>query len=323
MLRAMRDGAKKGLLKYFLLGTLVMAAGGLVLTDVGGFFRGGGVSNNVVAKGKNIEIGTQRFNNTVSRILSRQGMTPQEAYGKGIINQILNNEIQNLILTSQSREMGLYISDDTVMEQIAQIAEPMAQEGVSKTDALRNFLANQRISEGEFIQAIRQEMSNSIFRGALISNAATISDAQAQDIYQYRNETRSLKGFTLTNQYAEITAEPTEENLQKYYTANKPDYAIAERRDITIATLKREMLQDKVDITENDLKDYYDDNIDSYKKPTRYKLQQAILDRQTEAQDIVKSVESGKSLKEAVTKVAGNKPVKQSALFNLRLAGTL
>ena len=33
MLRAMRDGAKTGILKYFLLGALVLAGGGLVLRE--------------------------------------------------------------------------------------------------------------------------------------------------------------------------------------------------------------------------------------------------------------------------------------------------
>ncbi len=306
MLRALRDGAKSGFLKYILLGMLVLAAGGLVLTDVGGFFRGGGVSNNTIAEGKNLEISTRAFDRVVGRVLSRQGMSPQEAYNMGIINQILNNEIQTLITTNEAREFGLNISDETVMTQISKIAEPLATDGMSKKEALQTFLANQRVSEGEFVQAIRQEMANNLFRGALISTGATISKAQAQDIYQFRNEERDVRGFTLTNDNAKIINEPSDENLQKYYDANKSDFAIAETRNITIATLKREMLKDKVDITEDDLRDFYDENIKNYEKPKRYKLQQAILDVQTEAQDIVKKATSGTSLKKAVEQVAGN-----------------
>ena len=305
MLRAMRDGAKHGLLKYFLLGLLVLAAGGLVLTDVGGFFRGG-VSNNVIAKGKNIEIGTQAFNNNVSRVLSRQGMSPQEAYNMGIINQILNNEIQNLVLADKARDYGLNISDETVMTQISEIADPIAQDGVSKAEALRNFLANQRISEGEFVQAVRQEMANTLYRSALVSSGDSISKQQAADIYRFRNETRDIEAIRITTNDIKDIEQPTDENLQKFYEANKVDFAIPERRDFTMAVLKLSMLKNKIDIAETDLQKFYDDNIEDYTKPKRYKLQQAIFTEQTIAKDVAEKAKES-LLEKTVTAVTGDK----------------
>lgn len=305
MLKALRDGAKSGFLKYILLGMLVLAAGGLVLTDVGGFFRGG-VSNNLVAQGKGIEVSTVQFDQTVRRVLARQGMAPQEAYRLGLINQILNSEIQTLILTREARDLGVHVSDDTVMTQISKIAEPLAQDGVSKKDALKRVLRSQGVSEGEFVQAIRQEMGNTLFRGALISGSETISKNQARDLYQYQNEVRDVRGFTLLNKHAKAPAVPSEENLQKYYQANKADFLISEKRSVTIATLKKEMLEGKVKISDEDLKKAYESNIESYSRPERRRLSQAILDLQTDALEIVKKVEAGKALKTAVTEVTGN-----------------
>lgn len=305
MLKALRDGAKTGFLKYILLGFLVLAAGGLVLTDVGGFFRGG-VSTNLVAEGKGIEISTVQFDQTVRRVLARQGMAPQEAYKLGLINQILNSEIQTRILTREARDLGVHIGDDTVMAQISKIAEPLAQDGVSKADALKRVLRSQGVSEGEFIQAIRQEMGNTLFRGALISGAETISKNQARDLYQYQNEIRDMRGITLLNKDAKAPAKPSEENLQKYYEANKSDFLISEKRDITIATLKKEMVADKVEISDEDLKEAYEKNLQTYEQPEKRKLSQAILDLQTDAQQIVKKLEAGKGLKTAVKQVTGN-----------------
>ncbi len=306
MLRALRDGAKSGFLKYILLGFLVLAAGGLVLTDVGGFFSGGGVSQNFVAKGKNIEISTIQFDKTVRRVLANQGITPQQAYNRGYIQQILNSEVQIQILTQEARRLGISVDDKTVMEQISKIAEPLAQEGMSKSEAVQQVLRHQGISEKEFVQAIRQEMGNTLFRNALISDATTISDKQASDLYQFQNELRNVEGFTLMNKFAKADVEPTDENLQKYYEANKSDFLISEKRDITLATLKKEALEDKVEISDDELQKAYDDNIDAYKRPEQRKLQQAIVDLQTDAQDIVKRVNKGKSLKASVKRVTGN-----------------
>ena len=304
MLRALRDGAKTGWLKYILLGFLVLAAGGLVLTDVGGFFRGG-VSNNLVAKGKGIEISTQQFDRSVRRILSRQGMAPQEAYRLGLINQILNNEVQIQILSQEARKLGINVSDETVTQQISKLAEPLATDGVSKSDALKQVLRSQGVSEAEFVQAIRQEMGNTLFRNALLSGTTSISTQQAKDLYQFRNESRDFSGFVLKNASVKNIEQPTEENLQKFYEANKVEFLISEKRSVTIATLKKEMLAKKVEISEEELRTIYEDNIETYKKPEQRKLQQAILSTQNDAQDVFNKVEKNKSLKQAVKDVTG------------------
>jgi peptidyl-prolyl cis-trans isomerase D len=59
-MQALRDGAGTGFLKIILMGLLVMAVGGLVFTDVGGFFRGG-VGNNDVARVGDTKIGVVEF----------------------------------------------------------------------------------------------------------------------------------------------------------------------------------------------------------------------------------------------------------------------
>lgn len=304
MLRALRDGAKSGWLKYILLGFLVLAAGGLVLTDVGGFFRGG-VSNNLVAKGSGIKISTMEFDRTARRILARQGMAPQEAYRMGLIHQILGSEIQVQVLAREARKLGINVSDETVQKHIAKLAEPLATNGVSKSDALKQVLRSQGVSEGEFVQAIRQEMGNTLFRNALLRGSTSISTEQAQDLYQFRNETRDFSGIVLTNKSVKGIESPSEENLQKFYEATKSDFMIPEKRSITIATLKKEMLADKVEITEDELRKAYEDSIQTYEKPEKRKLQQAILSTQNDAQDVLKKVNKGKSLKDSVQDITG------------------
>ena len=51
MLGSMVDGAKNGILKYVILFFIVLAGGGLVLTDVGGFFTGSAPADSVASVG--------------------------------------------------------------------------------------------------------------------------------------------------------------------------------------------------------------------------------------------------------------------------------
>jgi peptidyl-prolyl cis-trans isomerase D len=304
MLRSLRDGAKSGVLRYILFGFMGLAVAGLVLTDVGGFFRGG-ISNNIVAKGKNIEISTVQFDRTVRRILSRQGMAPQEAYQLGLINQILQGEVQTQIMTREAAKLGININDDIVKTQIAELATPLATNGRSKGEALKEILRSQGISENEFIQSIRQEMSTSLFSDALLGGAQKLSLNEATDLYQFQNEKRNFVGIVLNNKDAEAKEQPTEENLQKFYQANKSDFAIPEKRSMTIATLTKETLADQINITEEEIKAIYDENIDSYKKPEQRKIEQAVFTTQSDAQKVFNKTTEGQSLKDSTTAVAG------------------
>lgn len=304
MLNALRDGAKSGFLKFILLGFMALAVGGLVLTDVGGFFRGG-VSNNYVAKGKGIEISTVQFDQTVRRILSRQQMSPQEAYSRGLINQILQSEIQTLIVTRETQKLGLIVGDETVTQQISKLAAPLAQDGRSKSEALKQILRAQGISETQFINSIRQEMANGAFQSAVFNGVGNISDAQAVALYEHQNEALTFEGVRLEADKIKTDA-PTDEQLQNYYNANKSDFAIAERRDITIATLKKEMLEKKVNITDEELNRYYEDNLETYQKDEQRKVQQAVFASEAEAQEVLAQLEKNKNLKSTSKKVTGN-----------------
>ncbi len=301
----MRNGAKQGFLKFILLGFMALAVGGLVLTDVGGFFRGG-LSSNVVAKGNNIEIGLSEFDRTLRRILANQGMGPQEAYEAGLINQALRGEIQNRILAREASKIGIRPNDETLVKQIATLTDSMPTNGGSKRDALVQILRSQGISEGEFIGTVRQELSVDLLQNALASNLQEIPLAQAKAIYQFQNEKRDFEGFVLTNASVKDVTAPTEENLKKFYEARKINYAIPETRDITIATLTKEMVADNIEIDDAEIREAYDSNIDSYKKPEQRLLQQAILKDQKTAQDVLAAIKDEKTLENAVLKITEN-----------------
>lgn len=306
MLRSMRDGAKSGVLKFFLMGLLVLAAGGLVLTDVGGFFRGG-VSATDVAKGKGFKIGYQQFDIVVRRTLAQQGISPQQAYQFGLIDQILNREIQARMISNEAIEYGLRIGDDTLVKQIAELTAPIASEGQSKKDALQSVLRQQGISETEFISSIRADLRNTVFRNALTGGTGTISDETAKDLYQFENETRDIQYFTLTNASVKGIEVPTDMQLETYYGTMKNQFLIPERRSITIATLKTEMLEDQIEITEDDLKEIYEDNIAQYEKEEQRTVHQSILNNADDAQKVADQVKSGKSLEKATLSVTGKK----------------
>lgn len=306
MLNALRDSSKKGFLKYILLGFLVMAGGGLVMMDVGGFFTGATLGSNNVAKGGGITITAPEFDRTVRRVLARQGIGPQEAYKLGMINQILASDIQQRLMTQQAHKMGIRIGDDVIKEQIAKLAESIAAGTGNKKDALQQLLRQQGISEAEFVESIRSEIGNALLRNAFLTGGATVPDALIRDMYKYEFQTRSAQAIVLKTDSVTGIDQPTDENLKKYYEANKAEFAIPETRTFTLATLNAEMIKKDIVITDEDTQAAYNDSIASFTKPERRKVQQAVIADGAQAEKIAAAVKDGKPLKDAVTSVTGN-----------------
>ncbi len=298
ILQRMSGGTGGKAVKIVLLGFLFMAVAGLVLADVQGFFRGG-MQTDTIAKGGGIRIATQDFDRTVRRVLAAQGMSAQDAYRLGLIDQILESEIQSLLLTKEATDLGLVISDDVVKGQIAKLAEPLTQAGRSKGEALAQVLRSQGISENEFIRSVRQEMAIGLLRNALISGSGAVSDDLAQALYQSDKETRSIEAVILNPSTVKGVEKPTTEQLKTYYDANKMDYATPESRTATLAFLSEENLKDSVKLTDAELEAAYKQNIETYQKPAQREVEQSVFADQAAAEKAFKDVSAGKSLKDA------------------------
>lgn len=300
MLIWMREGAGAGVIKFVLMGLLLTAVAGLVLMDVGGFFRTQ-LGANTIVKGGGIEIGVSEFDRTLRRTLSQQGIGPEEAYQLGLVDSVLTSEIQSRLFAKKSRELGLEISDEDVTKQIAKLAEPLATEGRSKKEALQQILRSQQISESEFVSTIRQEMANTLLRTALMPPAALASPLMAQELYRYDNEKRDAKIVVLKNDTVKGANAPDEGQLEKYYEANKMDYLIPETRTITMATLKSDMVKKNVRISDEQLRAEYDKNIASFTKATRRLVEQVVLPDEAQAEKAAEAMKAGTSPKDAVT----------------------
>lgn len=300
MLQAMRDGAGAKVIKIALMSFLVMAVAGLVLSDVGGFFRGGGVPANTVAKGGGVSISSVEFDQTVRRALARQNMTPAQAYQSGAIHAILRSEIERQLLTIDAQKLGLRTNDDVVTAQMGKIAQQIAPaSGGGRADMLKQILRQQGISEAEFIQSLREETATSVLRTALSSGATIVPAALADDVSIAGGQTRDIQAVTLKNDTVKGFEEPTEENLQNFYESNKLRFAIPETRTITLATLNRGIIEDKINISDDELKKAYDDHIDTFTKPETRRLQQAIFANEDAAKKAAEDVKAGKTLKAA------------------------
>jgi peptidyl-prolyl cis-trans isomerase D len=306
MLQSMRDGAHSGLIKFILFGFLVLGVAGLVLMDVGGVFRGG-VSSGDVAKIGRERLDLRSFDSEVRRELRRSGLDPQLAYQLGFIEQILMSNVQSRMIRRKAEELGIRMSDREVAARIADLVAPQAQGGTTAQQALDRILIAQGMSEANFVNMLRQEMTSAVLIQALLSGARITPDALARDLYAYNNEERMIDYILFDHESVTDVPEPSQEDLEQYYQATREAYAIPERRDISIAILGPDKLEETLEITDSELEEIYNQNIAFYTLPERRVIEQAIISTQDDAAAVIaQASKEGASLEGAVESVTGS-----------------
>ena len=162
------------------------------------------------------------------------------------------------------------------------------------------------MSEGEFIAAMKNEMTNNLLRNTLEIGMSYAPEREAQDLYRYQNEKRTVKAIIIPDSDIKDIGKDTDEVLKPLYEAAKEKYAIPETRNFTMAVLNEDLVKNDITVSDDDVQDAYDRDKSLYALPDRMYLSQAVLDDEGKAKKIAQEVSDGKSLKDAVKAVTGS-----------------
>ncbi len=301
----LRNSSKSGFLKYILLGFLLLAGGGLVLTDVGGFFRGGLGSADVGRVGSE-KISIVNFDRNLRRTLSRLGLTPQQAYTAGYVDEILRGQMREIILRKAAAEQDILVGRQYIAGQVSKMIDPLVQDGQDPKDVLRQALMAQGISEGELVGSIAANTAGNLLTGAVYGGYASTMPGMKEDLALYNGENRTLELLIIPDSSVEIPENPDEQTLTNLYETYKERYALPETRELKILHLKNDELKKTIDISEETLKAAYEDNIAAYQTGEMRTLEQGLFSSADEAQKAIDKVKAGATLKTAANEVTGN-----------------
>ena len=265
VMKALREGAAGGVMKFIIFGFLLMAVGGMVFMDIGVFFRSGGVGSNDVAKIGPDKISLPSFDHTLRRSLSQLGIGPQDAYKAGYVDQLLAGEIQTHLMAQAAADLGIFVDKRRVAEQIRMLLGPMVKEGQDPREVLRQVLMNQGMSEGELTRAISQEITIGLLTNTIKAGFAAGNEQVAKDLFAFENETRDLVYVPFLDNDVKSILEPSDEQLRSLYEVMKDvAYSSEEARKLQIVRLKTDNMKKSIQVDEDEIRKAYDDNIELY-----------------------------------------------------------
>lgn len=305
MLQSLYHGAKSGIIKIILLGFLLMAGLGLVLTDSAGFFRDGVAPNSIASVG-NRDIPIRQFDQKVRQVVTRMGMNMEQAYQMGLLQQVLWNDVNNALLQQAAAKTGLTVSDAFVAKQLAKIIKPYEIEypDMSKNDILQRMAQNQGLSSQGFVAQAKAELRTDMLKNSLSSGVLSPSKL-VDDLVKVKLHTRDARAFLLKLDDIPAVNAPEDDILEKYLKSNSSNYVIPESRDISYIVIDDSSIKEKVSFSEGDIKATYDEDIDAYIVPKRQEIEQAILTSKNEADKLATALKKGRNFKKSVVSITG------------------
>lgn len=304
VMNALRKGAAGGIFKFIIFGFLTLAVGGLVLMDVGGFFRGGGIASNDVARAGNHKISIMSFDRTVRRNLQNIGIGPKEAYKAGYIDQVLNAEIRASLMEQSAADSGVIIDKKHIAHEVSSMIQPMVKQGESPKDVLKQILINQGMSERELTDAISQQITLTLMDTTIRGGFAAAQESMVQDLYAWQNEKRDIVYVSLAGNDSEVKP-PSDEELKQLYEKVKENFAQDEMRTFKLIGIKTDKIKSSIDVTDEEIRSNYDSNIDQYSEEEQKTIEQALLDTEDQAKAVAEKTKAGTALKDAVKDATG------------------
>lgn len=305
MLEAMRRGAQTVFAKL-LFALLVFS---FAIWGVADVFTGWGRGS--LATVGDVSISSDEFNrsyqNEIERISrqSNQRLTPEQGRALGLDRRVLNQLVGGAAIEQHARDMGLSLSDQTIVDMVARDPEFAGPDGKFSKEGFAAFLRQVGLSEQGFIRLKRQDELRTAMLAAFVKGQA-VPKPMLETMHAYNNEKRVIEYLNIDAEKAVTVAEPDEAKLKELYEAGKSNYMTPEYRKFEALFLAADDLKKVIEVSDEDINAEYEKTKESYNTPEKRRIQQIAFKDKAAAEAAKAALDSGKSFGD-VAKEAGAK----------------
>jgi|GEM_PF-3111058 len=306
---ALHNAAKHSIIMKFILGGFMfLAVGGLVFMDIGGYFRGG-LNTTTIAVVDDTKIDIRDFDNVLRGVLMQGNITPKQAYDLGVVNAVLDAQIDDILKAKTAIKLNLNISNDAVASRLQQMIALQVPAGTNIKEHVEMLLRSQGISENQVASSIRTQMQTAILDNLPMGIVNYIPSFVANTYGKIEAEKRSGQIIILsTDKLITKTIEVTEHEIEEYYDNNMEQFIIPDERIITIGQMTPDMIKKSIPhINDDNLRAIYQERANEFTLPSKRLISQAVFRDETQAQAVFDAAVTNKeSLKTALQSVTGS-----------------
>lgn len=266
--------------KYVLGGLLVFICLAMVTYLIPGFTSGSsfGATPGVLAKVNGEEVTIQEAQQTARQMARQQfprGNIPSFAMPYFTQQAVERLVVQKAALTEAER-MGLKVTDQDLRDYLKKSPVLFPNGQFIGDEAYASLLQQNGLSVAQF----ESDTKNQILLGMLqniVEGPASVSDQELQQEYTRKNTKVKFDYAVLTLDDVQKQIKPTDAELKAFYDNNKDMYknAVPEKRKVQYLVIDPSKLQ--VQVSAQDLKNYYSQHQDEYRVPEEVTLRQIMV----------------------------------------------
>ena len=173
--------------------------------------------------------------------------------------QALDQLVNQRLGQREARRLGLLVSDGDLRNSIA-TERAFQIDGRFDVQTYEAVLAENDMTPPQFEELTRTELTMKLLRD-MISQAVVLSDAQARQVYDQRNERVAVAYIEVPSTDFITEINPTPQQIQKFYQENGEMFREPERIKVDYVLYDPIKLGDKVNPTDKEIADFYKSNL--------------------------------------------------------------
>lgn len=238
----------------------------------------------VVATVAGQRITTEQVQRQAQQLLQQQ-MPQGGADAAKLLPLFAGQAAQQLIsqqaLVAEAGNLGLHVNDDELRDEMqhGRYAAYFFPNGkFIGQQEYQNMIEQSNMTVPQFENQIRNEILITKLQ-SLVAQSVVVTDAEVRKEFESQNTKVKFDYAFFTRDALQKTLHPADSELKAYYDQNKAVYAnsIPEQRKIEYVLIDLDKVASQIQVSQDDIAQYYDDHRDEYRTPDRVNVRHILI----------------------------------------------
>ena len=246
------------------------------------------ISGNAVATVGDDEIGTvevdRRVRQEVARLRQMFGnqFSQEQALKFGIIDGIINEQVNQSLIRQGASALGVTISDKLISDDIRSQSDFKGIAGNFDRERFNQVLTSNGLTEQRYVNIVRSSLTNQQYTDSFQSGARA-PKIMVDAIYRHRNEKRVVEIALIKDKTFVDVGEPDTSKIEAFHKTNAKQFTAPEYRKFTFLQLEANDLVDEIEVSEEDIQDSYEARLDEFVTVEKRHVLQMVLSDEEQA----------------------------------------
>ena len=224
--------------------------------------------------------------------MTRQPFSVRDAVDSGLLMSMLNRMVSRAVTEKAVDTLGLTVSDESVRAAIAALPMFTDYDGKFSLSAYKQYLSDAGIREKDFVADTFLDMRARQLTGAAAALSG-VGDKTVDVAYRLENEIRSADVFTIAPEKLQIRGKPSDADRERLYKELGDELIAPEKRSFTVFFLTLDDVSKKIKITDEDLREVFNENKDAYATEEIRDVDQMLFDTKEDADKAFAALKKG------------------------------